>query len=391
MEVLDASTAEYCILGISKTHRWKEALELCEMIKLSCSPRTQSFSAIISAAFRNNEPEIAWTYLEDAFSRIHPEHHVFIAHTEYCKRNFKGEELEKELEKMFLIWSKYDYRPFVDIVQAYEEIFKTLGWIIERTSIRNVGICRSCDHKLSKCKISNEEFSKLAELVWERVIISGDIYKKSTPKELNYFLQFVEKNKPWDIVIDGLNVSYLSKEVRKSSGHLVTAAVNLCAKEMNKKVLLFGRNHMKKWANMDLSYIQHHADIFFTTNRSADDPYLLYATLCSGPSTMFVSRDLMRQHVARLEDPDMGSIFKKWQMTHQLRPVAITSKQGNVDLKIEYPPKYSPFIQNDENGWHIPFTFEPSLKPAVDYEPPKSWFCFRKTINTVKSTDLSLP
>jgi len=43
------------------------------------------------------------------------------------------------------------------------------------------------------------------------VIIGSDIYHKTNPKELQNFKKFVEKTKPYDIVIDSLNIIYKDK------------------------------------------------------------------------------------------------------------------------------------------------------------------------------------
>lgn len=159
------------------------------------------------------------------------------------------------------------------------------------------GTCRTCSHKLESFKVSTELFSNLAKEIRENVIIGSDVYQKTTPKELRFFLQFVEKRKPWDIVIDGLNVAYLSKLARKVAGHLVSkiyalsiftngrlakkwlyqkkhaflqvkSTVALCAETMGKKVLVLGRQHMKSWPKLDLSYIEYHADVFLAQNGS---------------------------------------------------------------------------------------------------------------------------
>lgn len=42
-----------------------------------------------------------------------------------------------------------------------------------------------------------------------RIIIGSDIYRKTNPRELQRFKKFIEDTKPYDIVIDGLNISYI--------------------------------------------------------------------------------------------------------------------------------------------------------------------------------------
>lgn len=50
-----------------------------------------------------------------------------------------------------------------------------------------------------------------------RVIIGSDIYHKTNPNELNRFKTFIEKTKPYDIVIDGLNLIYIQKNDKSMS------------------------------------------------------------------------------------------------------------------------------------------------------------------------------
>lgn len=52
--------------------------------------------------------------------------------------------------------------------------------------------------------------------------------------------------------------------------------------------------------------------------RSQDDPFTVYAALASGPHTLFLSGDLMRDHYSRLDDPRLIHLFKRWQLSHQM-------------------------------------------------------------------------
>lgn len=45
-----------------------------------------------------------------------------------------------------------------------------------------------------------------------KVIIGDDIFQKTTPSEFHRFNQFIDKTKPYDIVIDGLNIAYAIKQ-----------------------------------------------------------------------------------------------------------------------------------------------------------------------------------
>lgn len=72
------------------------------------------------------------------------------------------------------------------------------------------GICGSCNEKLQRASISEEEFSMLRDEFLNRVLINTDVFKNTTPEELEKFFKCVEKHGPFDIVIDGLNVMYMT-------------------------------------------------------------------------------------------------------------------------------------------------------------------------------------
>lgn len=52
-----------------------------------------------------------------------------------------------------------------------------------------------------------------------KVVKGRDIYQKTTPEEWKRFERVIEENRPFDIVMDGLNVAYLSK---KNKGSVLT-------------------------------------------------------------------------------------------------------------------------------------------------------------------------
>lgn len=105
---------------------------------------------------------------------------------------------------------------------------------------------------------------------------------------------------------------------------------------------------------------------------SQDDPFLLYATLKSGPATDFVSRDLMRSH-AHLLGTDLKPIFRRWQQEHQyyLAPGANTFGQ----VQIQVPIKFQMNAHTVDGKWHIPYTDEYLSTPPDSFELPRSWLC----------------
>lgn len=68
---------------------------------------------------------------------------------------------------------------------------------------------------MSKITFSEKEFQELAKSVMDKIIIGSDIYRKSNPEELLKFKKFIEDTKPYDVVIDGLNLTYVQGKSAK--------------------------------------------------------------------------------------------------------------------------------------------------------------------------------
>jgi len=109
--------------------------------------------------------------------------------------------------------------------------------------------------------------------------------------------------------------------------------------------------------------------IKYTPNfRSADDPYILYATMASGINAMFVSLDLMRQHKHSLQDEQLQQKFTKWQYSHQY-----FIKTSATGIRVQEPFAYMPTVQKNDNCWHIPCISE----DFINTEFPDKWFCLK--------------
>lgn len=63
--------------------------------------------------------------------------------------------------------------------------------------------------------LTKKEFDKLKNEFVKRVLVRKDIYLKTNPQELAAYYKFIEKNAPFDCIIDGLNVAYSTGNMKK--------------------------------------------------------------------------------------------------------------------------------------------------------------------------------
>ncbi|RLU23165.1 hypothetical protein DMN91_005443 [Ooceraea biroi] len=351
--VLDAFTTEHCIASLCCTDQWKEAFEMLEMLKITQKPSGTIYSVLAAAAFKNREPDIAWRTLSQISHTQVPRNNIYTSYLSYCKQEGK-EAFNKNMLKMFDFWSEHNIRIHNKIIQAYADVASEYGWVGKPTTISKTGICKHCGHSLSKIVIRQDAFQKLANSVANKLIIGSDIYHNTDPEEFRNFRQFVEKTKPYDIVIDGLNLTYISK----NSPGMVT--------------FIFLKLYNYKWPV--LQQIQAYASVFYIDNLSEDDPYILYATMASGINAMFVSSDLLRQHKHSFKKLNLYQEFHHWQCSHQYSLIKF-----NKSIRIQKPFVYLPSAQKNDDHWHIPYVADDCTMTNFDFhEFPDKWYCLRQ-------------
>ena len=74
------------------------------------------------------------------------------------------------------------------------------------------GRCYSCNKKLQETELSLEDFKMLSGEILKKVIIGENVFCATSPQELKRYMLFIRAMKPYDVVIDGLNVAYASRK-----------------------------------------------------------------------------------------------------------------------------------------------------------------------------------
>ena len=108
--------------------------------------------------------------------------------------------------------------------------------------------------------------------------------------------------------------------------------------------------------------------------RSGDDPFLLFAAVQSS-HTKFVSDDAFRDHLFRLADFRLQTIFRRWQHKAQLQ-IKFLDRNGRV--RFHLPRNYRTVSQFEDGCWHIPYD---DGTPRYSYELPTTWLCLHPKIS----------
>ena len=86
------------------------------------------------------------------------------------------------------------------------QLRKMLSWTLISV---NRHICKSCQREVSRSLVTSAEMDVLSQQVHDNIVVTDNVYKTTTPAELNKFVKFVKQHGPFSCVIDGLNTGYL--------------------------------------------------------------------------------------------------------------------------------------------------------------------------------------
>ncbi|XP_068938344.1 mitochondrial ribonuclease P catalytic subunit isoform X2 [Petaurus breviceps papuanus] len=354
------------IRGLIHSDRWRETLSLLEDIKKVMSPSKKNYGDCIKGALLHQEVNLAWNlYLEMLNHRIIPNWETFQAFFDFAK-GVNNNQFEGRLLDILLYLrhnQMYPTEPFAQSIKAWFESIPEKKWKGESVIIHKSGRCSACERMLESNQLNSEEYEFLKQRVLKDVLDGGDQYRKTTPKEIHRFENFIKSCPPFDIVIDALNVTKMFPRIRQS--------------QTNLQVLVLGRKHMLKgssrWQKNEMAAVQNMAYCFFADNVSEDDAFLLYATLHSGNHCRFLTRDLMRDHKACLPDDKTRHLFFRWQQGHQL--VFLNYYPGKK-IVFQSVLTYNTVVQTTGDSWHIPY--DENMVERYSYEVPTKWLCLQQ-------------
>ncbi|XP_040916973.1 mitochondrial ribonuclease P catalytic subunit [Toxotes jaculatrix] len=383
---LETGASSLFIKSFSRTERWREAINILNEVKKVFTPSPRNYGDVIAAAMLHGDMTTAWALYDELIEKgLSPHQETWEALFEGVRKTkeVKGVEAEamsqsehqERLQGILLYMRNNQIYPQHSLASSIKTWFESLTgqrWTGSWTSANLKGLCRCCGSELESIELTAEEYQQLKDRAMADIIQGRDVFKKTTPEELERFKAFVKRKPAFDVVVDGLNVANLNKDKSKQSATLLAVVSEL--ERQGLTILVLGRKHMlrpsRSWERHNMNLIQQKAYCFFTDNISEDDPFLLYAALHSGNHCRFVSRDLMRDHKACLPDGATRRLFFKWQRGHQL--VADICVRGGRTVRFQSIPSYDTIVQTSGDSWHIPYD---DTDDRSTYEVPQQWLC----------------
>lgn len=253
-DILDPTTAEVIISGLSFTHEWREAEKFFAMTEKF---HKLSYSNFISRAIAEGDDKLTWKYLNIlAENQTVPK--LFVFSEWFKKHELNMEKIEEMLE---YIGNNDILLPENELTNISNLLSKS--YVCNLVTINHKGKCPSCSNSLPGVKLMQSEFEKLAKRFLEDIIIKSDVFIKSNPKEIERFKAFVEKTIPYDCVIDGCNVAY--SQGNKFSPKVYSNILYQVVKhfvDKKQKVLVIGRKYMEKWPKKEINFVKENANLF---------------------------------------------------------------------------------------------------------------------------------
>ncbi|CAC5401866.1 MRPP3 [Mytilus coruscus] len=315
LDILDRRLLQKLISAFSTTAKWKKSLEFIDKVE---SPKGLPFSfyvPILEAALNNQDLEYFTSTFDMAYNNrpSHETHEKIIQEVlektvDVCKKYPESatfDHLLNMLQKHYVFPTEETAN---DIQNYLENVY---GCKVKKTVVDYRGECKSCMRKMEQAELTKEEFQELRSVFLDRTLYEGDTFYWTSPEELKTFLGFLEKNGPFDIVIDNLNLifSHITRPNQQGSTfQKCQQAVDYFADKGKRVLIVTRKTFPREYKN---------AKTFKVHRSTHDDSYMLFGALFSGYSCMFMSKDYFRDSKHRLGTKH-GEIFQKWQRSRQV-------------------------------------------------------------------------
>lgn len=349
-----------------KMDEWEEAIKIIKRHEENDRNLLRhGYTSLISYFFDHKNEKLGYEYLLYSLQKGKgPFDSAYATYLKYCLK--EKDTFNTKVEKLFLLWNTYGIKPSQDTAFQCMSACIECGWSVSKTKVSS-SMCQKCNKDVSQQSLSDKDYMRLLEAT-KKHLIFNNMYYVTHPEEIQSFINFIDKNKPYDIIVDGLNVMYI---VKRTIGQKLLYEVLRAFKsyeEQNKKVLIIGKRHMKKFL---IKTGLQNADCFFVKNNSKDDLFVLYAAFASGENAKVVSKDLLRQHIFALQDTELNALFKKWQLSHQF---CFDIRKGCMQLNARNT--IDAIVQKQNDNWHIPYVVTDQVS-RMRHTSTTHWLCFK--------------
>ncbi|KAK2724664.1 mitochondrial ribonuclease P catalytic subunit-like [Artemia franciscana] len=371
MEFVPDSALYDVIHGLSGTKEWQKGISLYNQLK---NPSKNCLENLIIASVNSWDFDTCFRLLKQlciSYSTISD--HILETLVESKVFETLNKTGKYHLKLFISLLAENEIYPSNNVTKKLERQLVSNGYTVNRFLFKRHGKCPKCSTQFQvQTPLTFREYSRLKGAVMKNVLVGNDVFQRSTPEEVEDFKIFIKDRAPFDVIIDGLNVLYISGiRVDQSIKYRKLLSLIQQLKEENKKVLLIGRKHMENGLrNINVSKYCH---LYLVNNDSEDDPFMIYSSLMSGPDCYVATRDFLRNHMFNLKDPELKEFFVRWRKTRQLKNFVIEND------KICYLPpvkedRVAQFSENLESV-HIPYE-DGKARPIID--PPKTWLCAKR-------------
>ena len=306
-------------------------------------------TSIMKSALKQNRLDVFWQmcdieeFLVDSIgSNVrHLERYlsedVFIAFIEKYHDN------AEEMDKLFSYFRDRVYflsLPLIFSIQKYKKA------VVVQKSNR----CKNCGNYFPKPTITKADCDLLADAIETIAFTKEEVFKTSSPKEVERFRDFLLKasDKNINFVIDGLNAGFGAHIQHKNTRrdgikgnpeHVTKALQWLKSNDYN--VLVMHRTWLKKRGELYDSIADNVSALHLLNKLSDDDIFSLLAALRFGPNTLLASNDVHRQYFYKMPTPQLKRLFVHWQLQHKVKIWFSTSirNSANITWDVSQPKK----------------------------------------------------
>ncbi|CAF0895625.1 unnamed protein product [Brachionus calyciflorus] len=261
--------------------------------------------------------------------------------------------LENNLHILLNVWSKISYIPdrngFRNFEIFLERINKNLTnskYLVKEVQVDLLGNVYNSKYSIQKSKFKEKDSQKIAELIKQK-LLSHESLKNEKLSDFAKIDEIID-NEEIDLVVDGMNIAYLSGYDRFQN---ITQLLNLLNKRYkNKTFLVLLRDHVY---NKNTGFIKkferskENLIIFFSIDSLyEDDKFCLYAAFKSRNDPMLVSNDYYANQSHFLNE--YGGVFREWLFN---RKISVDKSLRRIFL----PPMYILKCNRiNENKWLLP-------------------------------------